>query len=232
VHPSPQAYRLFADALLGLLVEAQDAEDAACGEGEGDGIGVGMSRFAPMAPTAFDAPLRLCNDVAALEVRAAAGWRHVETEVVRGKIVHKPGWIATEAGAVLEFTVAAQFQQDAAGANATQPSPNATLALTHLISYEHMGAAAVACVAGCTCDGSHVLQGHSTAQHVSIEATVELAVTQARQCTLRLTVLPDTLSGEHKVKLISVAVNSNGPALPSGSGHDAAAAQRPAGYYA
>jgi hypothetical protein len=95
-----------------------------------------------------------------------------------------------------------------------------------------MGAAAVACVAGCTCDGGHVLQGHSTAQHVSIEAAVELAVTQARQCTLRLTVLPDTLSGEHKVKLISVAVNSNGPA-PSGSAHDAAAAQqRPAGYYA
>jgi hypothetical protein len=227
VHPSPQAYRLFADALIGLLVEAQDAEDAACGDGDADGIAVGLSRFAPMAPGAFDAPLRLCNDAAALEVRAAAGWHHAQTELVKGKLVHKPGWLATEAGSVLEFTVSTHFQGEPGG----EPGANATLALTHLISYEHTGAAAVACVAGCACDGG-VLQGHSVAQRVSIEATVELSVTQAQQCTIRLTVLPDTLSGEHKVKLIGVAANGPAAAAANASGNETAQQQQPAGYYA
>ena len=212
VHPSMQASRLVADALLHLLLQAQDAEDAACGDAA-DAAAAGslkadasalllptrLPRFAPVAPDAFAAPLRLCNDVRRMEVRAADGWYFTETEVVRNKTVHKRGWIAHKPGAALEFVVATRFLK-------APPALNATLVVSFLTSYEHMGAAALTCVAGCACDGA-TLQGHVT-EHVSVEHNVALNITQAHECVLRLVVLGDTLSGEHKVKLITVTANA------------------------
>ena len=203
VHPSPQGYRLIADAMLELLLAAQDAEEAACGE---PAPIVLLPRFAPVAAGAFDAPLRLCNDVRSMEVRVAQGWSHADFENVTGRIVRKPGWLAYEPGAALEFVVATLFPS-------TPPEANATLAVTILTSYEHMGAAALACVAGCACDGA-VLQGHLASEHVSVERAFMVNVTQAHECVLRLTVLPDSASGEHKVKLTAVAANAPAPLEP------------------
>ena len=223
VHPSKQGARLMADALLQLLLQAQDAEDAACGDAA-DAAAVGMAgadvsavllppmqlpRFAPVAPGAFAAPLRLCNDVRHMEVRLSDGWEFTETEVVRNKTVHKRGWIGRTPGAALEFVVATRFKD-------VPPALNATLVVSFLTSYEHMGAAALTCVVGCACDGA-ALQGH-VAERVSVEHSVALNVTQARECVLRLDVLPDTLSGEHKVKLITVTANAPPEPLPPPTG--------------
>lgn len=212
VHPSPQGSRLVADALLHLLLQAQDAEDAACGDAadtaaagvEGsDALAVlppiQLPRFAPIAPDAFAAPLRLCNDVRFMDIRAADGWNFTETELVRNMSVHKRGWIARTPGAALEFVVTTRFKD-------APLALNATLVVSFLTSYEHMGAASLKCVAGCVCDGAE-LQGHVT-KHVSVEHTVALNVTQAQECVLRLVVLPETLSEEHKVKLITVTANA------------------------
>ena len=203
VHPSPQASRLLADALIGLLVEAQDAADAACGDADEEMLPVALPPWAPLSPGAFAAPLRLCNDASKLEPRVADGWSYVKTELVRNRTVAKPGWIATQPGAVLEFAVTSRFAHTA---NASAAAENATLAVTFLTSYEHMGDASLACVDGCACDGA-TLEGH-VAAHVSLQRTVELPVSQASACVLRLVVLPTTASGEHKVKLIDVAVNA------------------------
>jgi hypothetical protein len=205
VHPSPQGYRLIADALIGLVVAAQDAEVAACVDGvDGEGVfenaTVALPLWAPMSAGAFAAPLRLCNVAAALAARRAEGWHHTQTELVKGHLVHKPGWIAVQPGAILDFSVATRFWA------AARSQAAATLAVTHLISYEHMGSAELSCVSGCECTPV-VLEGHTT-QPVSIEQLVELPVSQAEVCVLSLRVRNETQSGEHKVKLISISATA------------------------
>jgi hypothetical protein len=187
-----------------LLLQAQEAEEAACGDADDEFVQAAsalpqlqQSRFAPVAQNAFAAPLKLCNDAQNLAVRAADGWAFFSSEIVKNRTVYKPGWIARTPGAALEFSVAASFQGSPAAANAT-------LKAVFLRSYEHMGAARLECVAGCACDGVE-LQGHGT-ERVSVEHTASMNVSQAHECVLRLTVLPESLSGEHKVKLINLAV--------------------------
>lgn len=202
IHPSQQASRMIGDAMLQLLLQAQDAEEAACGDAD-DAFVQGaaalpplqQSRFVPIAKGAFAAPLKLCNAGQNLDVRSADGFAYASSEIVKNRTVWKPGWIARTPGATLDFAVAASFQGAPAGANAT-------LKAVFLRSYEHMGIAQLTCLSGCACDGVE-LQGHGT-EHVSVEDSASMNVTQAHECVLRLAVQPETRSGEHKVKLISL----------------------------
>jgi hypothetical protein len=50
-----------------------------------------------------------------------------------------------------------------------------------------------------------VLQGHSL-EHVSVEAFASGLVSQSEKCVLRFQVLQESLSGEHKAKVLSITV--------------------------
>jgi hypothetical protein len=63
----------------------------------------------------------------------------------------KPGLVAFRPDATLYFTVRAGFLSGTAEL--------ATIGLVHLVSYEHMGAAVVRCIAGCSCD-DQVIDAH------------------------------------------------------------------------
>jgi hypothetical protein len=71
-----------------------------------------------------------------------------------------------------------------------------------LCADEHMGRASIECVRGCTCEKS-VLEGHHI-KRISVPVEHQFVVTAAHHCEMKVTVLPDSSSGEHKVKLLSV----------------------------
>jgi hypothetical protein len=62
-----------------------------------------------------------------------------------------------------------------------------------------MGKAVLSCTAGCTCEPL-LVNGHSHVQH-SIPRVVKLPVSQHRHCRVRVTIVEETDSGEHKFKL-------------------------------
>jgi hypothetical protein len=79
------------------------------------------------------------------------------------------------------------------------------LQLAHLKSYEHMGQARIACDSGCSCNVT-VLDGHQEPRN-SQTFLHSVFVSQAPECVVSITVLPDTGSGEHRCKLIGVMVS-------------------------
>ena len=152
-----------------------------------------------------------------INVVKAEGWAHVEVE--GGKL--KPGWVSTAPGSLLWMAVDMDFGH---------PSDPHFITLTFLTSHEHMGQAAVTCVSGCNCSRG-MIDGHiSTHKHSipkihdfrvralgsrSSTATTTTDSISSRQgsnapapCVVQLEVLPDTGSGEHKVKLIQLAIKT------------------------
>ena len=68
-----------------------------------------------------------------------------------------------------------------------------------------MGRAKVECASGCTClAGAGVVDGLWTNARVSITYLHFLFVRPAPRCVLRITVLNETSSGEHKWKLTTL----------------------------
>jgi hypothetical protein len=118
----------------------------------------------------------------------------------------KPGWVAELPGREIEFEVDSEFA-DAAG--------DATLALSYLQSWEHMGRAAVTCVSGCKCEEA-VIDAHDASDRVSIPRVHELLVTAHTRCVFRVRTLFETSSGEHKFKVIQINVRTElkGSVLP------------------
>jgi hypothetical protein len=86
--------------------------------------------------------------------------------------------------------------------NGTHKNDSAKLVLTHLISYEHMGQASVECIKGCECRPS-IIEGNHKSPSVPHEHIVH--VSEHPECEIKVTVLNSTTSGQHKVKLLSVA---------------------------
>jgi hypothetical protein len=200
VHPSLPGRRLLGDALLTLLLSAQDAAD-------GDGCDAPPPPpvalpAAPLVRGARAPSLRACEEPEQLGVTRADGWALVKTELVSGRLVHKPGWIATAPGAELVFNLSTRFA-------AAPAEARVALTLRFLTSYEHMGVAELRCVGGCACEPA-TLQAHA-AEHVSVEHSGGVQVTQAAQCALSLRVLDasDSPGAEHKFKLVGAAVGFN-----------------------
>ena len=193
-HPGPQGKRLVADMLVGLLAETQ-----ALVENSTFASALQPEAVAPLTPGLEAPSLRKCAEGTQLAVRRADGWHYVQMEVVKGAPVYKPGWLANVSGAVLEFEVNTRMY-------ALAKEARVQLSLQHLSSFERMGMAQVSCVGKCVCAPAQ-LDGHSTdPEHVSIEKELVLSVTQTRHCLVRLEVLAETRSGEHKVKLLGYTV--------------------------
>ena len=83
----------------------------------------------------------------------------------------------------------------------------ATIGLVHLVSYEHMGAAVVRCIGGCSCD-DQVIDAHlrdaSNGGRASIFQRFDFQATITTFCSLEVRVLNWTSSGEHKFKIVRV----------------------------
>lgn len=132
----------------------------------------------------------------------------------------KAGLLADRPGATLSLILnATAASLRAAAANGTARGAARTAAfLSFLKSYEHMGRAAVACAGGCACDGV-VVEGHHQ-RHVSLHVTLPpLELRPAapsgggggglggdEPCVLRVAVLANSSSGEHKVKLTALTL--------------------------
>jgi hypothetical protein len=84
----------------------------------------------------------------------------------------------------------------------TNTSGSTYVALSHLESYQHMGKANLTCTAGCACKPL-LLNGHTHHRH-SIPRNVKVAVSQHRACRVRITIVNETETGEHKFKLLGV----------------------------
>jgi hypothetical protein len=195
MHPSPAGMRLLGDALLSLLLGAQDAADEAA-----PAPPVLLPRNAPLSGCAWPPARRSCAAADNITPTRAPGWHYTAFEVVKGKQVWKQGWLANATGATMEVPLRTRLR-------ALPPAQTVELTVRFLTSYEHMGAMELSCVPpSCSC-APLTLQGH-VAAHVSIEHTATTNVTQAEACALRLAVLPDTLSGEHKVKLLGFSLSA------------------------
>ncbi|KAL4856612.1 hypothetical protein ACK3TF_003052 [Chlorella vulgaris] len=114
----------------------------------------------------------------------------------------KQGWVATAPGSVLEFDVATDITP---GNESFIGSASVAAAIVYLSSYEHMGQAEVSCVEGCTCQ-SKTLNGHMTGLGTQ-QSIMLVELSLAARCRLRVMVLPDTSSGEHKVKVTGIIVS-------------------------
>ena len=198
VHPSLPGRRLLADALIQLLLQTQDAALARpeCAAAGAPGVPLPL---APLSRGAWTRPERRCTLAEQLRPRLARGWAFHETELVRNYSVHKPGWLADQPGAALEVNIGSTRL-------ATLPrSARARLDVRFLVSYERMGAARLTCVAGCICRAA-TLQAHQAVARESVEGAYGVGVSQAGECVVRLTTLPDTASGGHRFKLIGFTV--------------------------
>jgi hypothetical protein len=202
IHPSPAGMRVLGDALLSLLLAAQDAADEAEVEEDADGaaaLPVLLPRNVPLSGAAAWPPAsRSCAEADNLTPSRAEGWHYTPFEIVKGRQVWKKGWLANATGATLELPLRTRMR-------ALPAEQAVALTVRYLTSYEHMGAAQLSCVApSCEC-APLTLQGHA-GERVSVERSAMTRVSQAEACTLRMTVLPDTLSGEHKVKILGFSL--------------------------
>ncbi|KAL4419206.1 hypothetical protein ABPG77_000600 [Micractinium sp. CCAP 211/92] len=138
------------------------------------------------------------DEVKAAVTRHDDAWQWVD----EGKPGRPPkwGWVSTQPGSSLQLTLNASKPR--AG-----PEERVTLGVAHLKSYEHMGKFSVACVEGCSCD-LLIADGHGTEKWSQLNFAMLLA-TPADACKLKLTVLDDTQSGEHKVKLLGVVLSED-----------------------
>lgn len=134
----------------------------------------------------------------------------------------KWGYIATEPGSVITFSFDTRTSAAAASnsksttttnnaTNATTTAndnnndlPKSMLALQHLKSYQHMGSFSLECIANCTCTNTTV--NSHWQQKISVPESHSIQVTQHENCIMKVTVLNETSSGEHKVKIVGVIV--------------------------
>ena len=184
----------------------------------------------PMLPNVAGAAKRRleCHDaesLRALAEPAACNWAYTVERSPSG--VAKPGWIATAPLVACTFTY--DFR---AAANATGLH---RIGVGYLKSYEHMGKVHVSCVHDCECD--QVIDAHNSEKispldlmyftaHVKPPANTQLvagtsigatdasalsaSAPRPARCGIRLTVLKESSSGEHKFKLTALFLNRHG----------------------
>ena len=187
--------------LLQILLQAQDVEEIRSAAAARDASAPVRLPPLPIVAGAWKRDLRTCYDTQ-LPVVANQGWRFVNFEVVNGREVYKPGYLANVTGAVLDVRVRTRFES-------LPLERGVSLSLRFLTSYEHMGSMSFACVRGCVC-ANLTLEGHvgTGPAHVSLQHSVSTPVTQSAACTLRFRVRNETASGERKVKLMGVTIRA------------------------
>lgn len=88
-----------------------------------------------------------------------------------------------------------------------RPGDRVAVSVLVLKSYEHMGVANITCV-NCDCEAQRV-DAH-VSENWSQGLIEQVVASQAADCVVRLTVLPDTSSGEHKFKVMGIMTAVDG----------------------
>jgi len=119
----------------------------------------------------------------------------------------KKGYVATKPGSTLSIRIDTRRAHTDGGrygglAGSKENEGAMLLAMAYLKSYEHMGRFRLDCVSGCSCEAREV-EGHHTEKD-SQTYVAQLLVSQSARCIIRATVLPETSSGEHKVKISGI----------------------------
>ena len=221
LHPSGPGKMLLSDLLLSYIVGAREhfQKHAAA---EGSSTRTHQSIITPLNPKSVKVPWMQCfgslqheiyggdemashglNSTKDINVVKAEGWTYVETD--GGKA--KPGWVSTVPGSVLWMAVNTTFGK---------MDDDHFINLFLLSSYEHMGQAEVTCVSGCRCEASKI-DGHAPRHKHSVPMQHEFrlsgledggndSIVDRPLCVIQLKVLPESNSGEHKVKVIQLAI--------------------------
>ena len=82
---------------------------------------------------------------------------------------------------------------------------NVVMGVGYLQSYQHMGMFKVECASGCKCEGM-LGRNANWGSGLSIYQTAYFGVSQSPECQIRIISLPNTTSGEHKIKFDTVLV--------------------------
>jgi hypothetical protein len=115
----------------------------------------------------------------------------------------------------LSFALTGATRERSGGGVVGRAAGNAS-ALAHIMylkSYEHMGTARVSCATGCACSPL-VLDAHETTRRDSLETVAPPLHVHGQPhatCVLRVRLLPETSSGEHKFKLTALIVTPPQP---------------------
>ena len=145
-------------------------------------------------------------------------WAHGFGPSDEGRGPDKLGYLANDIGSSIGFC----FPAPDAGEKAERGAQRTALWVGYLRSYEHMGRASLGCSGRCRCRAD-VIDAHETKRSVSVTDVrrVELVWTPRRKvtavdvggcgsCTLTMTVLSNSSSGEHKFKVMSFLIETGG----------------------
>ncbi|KAG2493701.1 hypothetical protein HYH03_008215 [Edaphochlamys debaryana] len=154
----------------------------------------------PLLPHNMESNSTLCFIGRALVTTAVrtSGFKWVN----EGKTPDMPKWgfVSTKPGSELRISVSTRTRHEA-------KKDSAIVELGYLRSYDNVGRFKVKCVEGCACedttlDGLHDQKNSQTFLH-------SLNVSQADRCVISITVLPDSSTGKHKVKITGVMVSED-----------------------
>ena len=228
IHPNIGGETLITDLLINYLVGAQEHFHSEPKQATNPSHHTPHHAVAPLDPRSLTVPWMRCygtmqalngdevlshghTTATGIDVVKAEGWIYVETD--GGK--PKPGWISTIPGSELQMVIDTDFGE--------LGDPH-FISLFFLSSYEHMGQAEVACISGCMCDAS-VIDGHVPDHKHSIPMLHEFRLFQQHRdsgsggnqskntagdsrCIVKVTVLQGSSSGEHKVKVMQLAIKT------------------------
>eukprot|EP00798_Chlamydomonas_sp_ICE-L_P012237 gene12236-15377_t len=140
-----------------------------------------------------------------LKVVSLTGWGvQMFYKNSKGEGKMKPGFVTKTPGAVLEVEVDSLFPELQGGGPGYGTAPQVEAMIKYTRSYDGWGKVQVTCTSGCTCSPTDI--DASSTEQTSLLTLAPVAVTQHRQCRLKLTVLNETSSDGHRFKLSSVSV--------------------------
>jgi len=132
-----------------------------------------------------------------------------------------PGVLALVPGATLVFPIDSRMGPAANGAAAPSSPASVRVSIEHLVSYEHMGIAAVRCNGGCTCDVQRI-NAHRTDAHRNVSVFLQHSFDlhgASSECKLQIQVLDETSSDGHKFKVRTVTLSAAGSSTSGSGGH-------------
>lgn len=146
------------------------------------------------------------------------GFHVASHSIAGGHTKIKPGLVAVTPGSAVTFRINTIMEaphgstagdpiHTSSGSGSGRNASSVVVQLSYLRSYAHMGRARIACDSGCAC-APVTIDGHLHKDRVSMSQIVELVVSKHPACVITVIVLPDTASGENKVKLTQVTLKS------------------------
>mmetsp|Transcript_3873 Transcript_3873/g.8308 ORF Transcript_3873/g.8308 Transcript_3873/m.8308 type:complete len:495 (-) Transcript_3873:846-2330(-) len=192
-HPNDLGHKIMADLAVWLV--QQTAMDLLLRPpGHSDSMQLTEALPEPMYPGNIVPSSTMCVHYDALQqlMQNSRGFEFIAEGAKR-----KKGYVGLTPGNSITFKVDTN--------RGGTPDMRVTMQVGHLKSYEHMGKAKVECVSGCTCNAP-VLDGHCVERNSQLHL-FNFYVSQAAECIIAITVLPETTSGEHKIKIAGVMLS-------------------------